>query len=177
MKKVGLYLLLLCFNLVAFAQVKQTVTKSAITFQIKNMGINTSGDFESLEANIQFDKDHLSTSSIEALVATKALNSENDMRDEHLKKEDYFDVEHYPKIIMKSVSFKKKNGNNYLGVFDLTIKGKTKRVELPFMYIVNGSAAVYKGSFKINRLDFNVGNHSMILSNEATISLNIETAL
>lgn len=177
MKKVGLYLILLYFSLVAFAQVKQTVTKSTVSVRIKNMGINTDENFEGLEANIQFDKDHLNTSSIEASVAVKTVNSGNDMRDEHLKKEEYFDAEHYPKITMKSVSFKQKSGDNYFGVFDLTIKGKTKRVELPFMYTVNGSTAVYKGSFKINRLDFNVGDRSMVLSNEATIFLNVETAL
>ncbi len=177
MKKIGLYFILVCCNLIALAQSKQTVTKGTIGFQIKNMGINTEGSFGGLEAAIQFDKDHLSTSNITASVDTRTLSSENEMRDKHLKKEDYFDVDEYPKITMKSISFKHKSGNNYLGVFDLTIKTTTKRIVLPFAYIVNGSTTVYKGSFKINRLDFNVGNHSMILSNEATISINVETAL
>jgi polyisoprenoid-binding protein YceI len=176
MKKLGLYIACMCFVAVAFAQAKHTVTKSEITYQIKNMGFNSTGNIGGLEAAILFDKEHLATSSIVASVDTKTINSDDDMRDTHLKKEDYLDVEHYPKISMKSVSFKQKGGSNYTGEFDVSIKGKTKRIELPFTYIVNGSTAVFKGSFKINRLDFAIGDKSMVLSNELTISLNVATA-
>lgn len=137
------------------------------------MSTGTIGGFE---ATILFDKDHLATSSIEASVNVNTINSESDMRDEHLKKEDYFDAEHYPKISIKSVSFKTKNASNYTGQFNVTIKGKTKLVELPFTYVVSGSTAVFKGSFKFNRLDFAIGDKSMVLSNEVTITLNVETA-
>jgi polyisoprenoid-binding protein YceI len=177
MKKIALYLACICFTTLTFAQVKNTVTKSDVTYTIKNMGFNSSGTIAGLEATILFDKEHLATSSIEASVDTRTINSDNDMRDGHLKKEEYLDVDHYPKISMKSVSFKQKSGSNYIGEFDVTIKGKTKRIELPFTYIVNGSTAVFKGSFKINRLDFAIGDKSMVLSNEINISLNVETAL
>ena len=78
---------------------------------------------------------------------------------------------------MKSVSFKAKNASNYTGEFDVTIKGKTKRIEVPFTYVVNGSKAVFNGSFKINRLDFAIGDKSMVLANEVTVNLNVNTAL
>ena len=177
MKKLTLIILLFCSSAMGVAQTRHTIVKSSVTFEIKNMGFKCTGTFSGLEATLLFDKDHLSTSSIEASVETKTVNTDDEMRDKHLKKEDYFDVEHFPKIVIKSASFRQKSGSNYLGDFDLIIKGKTKRIEVPFTYVVNGSTAVFKGSFKINRLDFNVGDHSMILSNEATIFLNVETAL
>jgi polyisoprenoid-binding protein YceI len=177
MKKLVIYIACICFSTLTFAQAKQTVTKSIVTYQVKNMGFQSTGTIGGLQATILFDKEHLAASSIEASVDVKTINSDNDLRDEHLKKEEYLDAEHYPRISMKSVSFKQKSASNYTGQFDVTIKGKTKRIELPFTYIVNGSTAVFKGDFKINRLDFAIGDKSVVLSNELTITLNVETAL
>ncbi|MVN22831.1 YceI family protein [Mucilaginibacter arboris] len=158
----------------SFAQSRQ-VTNSSITFKIKNLGIATSGSFSGLVATINFDKDHLNTSSIEASVDTKTINSDNTMRDNHLKDEEYFDVEKYPEIKLKSVSFTRKNNENFIGVFNLTIKDKTKPVKIPFSYIENNTGSIFKGSFDINRLDFGVGGKSMVLANEATVLIEVET--
>ena len=174
MKRFFLFIALLTITS-AFAQVKQTVTKSAVTYEIKNMGINTHGTFSGLTADIKFDTQNLATSSIEANIETASLNSDNEMRDKHLKSEDYFDIAKYPKISMKSVSFKHKSGGNYTGVFNVTIKDKTKTVEVPFTYTESGSTAAFKGNFTINRQDFGVGGNSMVLAKDATITVEVET--
>ncbi|QJD95352.1 YceI family protein [Mucilaginibacter robiniae] len=176
MKKLFFAAITLLISLGTLAQNKQAVTKSSITYEIKNMGINTSGKFNGLEANINFDKANLPASSIEATVDVNTLDSDNSMRDNHLKAEDYFDVAHYPKITMKSTSFKYKGGNNYVGLFNVTIKSKTKAVEVPFTYIETANMGLFKGSFKINRADFGIGGKSMVLANEATIVLNVDVS-
>jgi polyisoprenoid-binding protein YceI len=175
--KRSILIILLCLTTLAFAQTRQTVTKAGVTYQVKNMGFTTSGLFSGFVGDIKFDKAHLAASSIEASVETKTINSDDDARDEHLRKEDFFDVAHYPKIIMKSVSFQQKGGNNYLGKFELSIKGKTKLVDFPFTYVQTGTTGVFKGSFKINRLDFGIGDSSLTLSNEVTIAVTLETTL
>ncbi|WP_158828872.1 YceI family protein [Mucilaginibacter lacusdianchii] len=159
----------------AFAQIKQTVNKSSVTYEIKNMGIKTDGKFGGLQANIRFDKAKLDSSSIDASIDVTTIDSDNAMRDNHLKAEDYFDVAKYPRITMKSTSFKHKGGNNFVGIFNITIKGKTKAVEVPFTYTESGSIGLFKGSFKINRRDYGVGGNSMVLADEATILLSVET--
>ncbi|MBW4890046.1 YceI family protein [Mucilaginibacter sp. HMF5004] len=176
MKKLTLIALLLSAT-VAMAQTKQTITKATVTYQIKNMGFTTLGFLSGFAGEVKFDKAHLVASSIEASVETKTINSDDDARDAHLRKEDFFDVDHYPKMIMKSVSFKQKGSNNYIGQFELTIKGKTKLVEVPFVYAQTGTTGSFKGSFKINRLDFGIGDSSLVLSNEVTISVGLETAI
>jgi polyisoprenoid-binding protein YceI len=172
----------LCFILIAFiatnafAQVKHAVTKAAVTYEIKNMGIKTNGKFNTLQADILFDKANLGGSSIEANVDVNSIDSDNAMRDNHLKAEDYFDAARYPKIGMKSVSFKPKGGNNFVGMFNIVIKGKTKAIEVPFTYTESTNMALFKGSFKINRQDFGIGGRSMMLANEAVIDLVVETS-
>lgn len=160
---------------ITFAQTGQKVTSSTVTFKIKNMGIATEGKFGGLTATINFDKDHLNTSSIEAAVDAKTIDSDNSLRDKHLKGEEFFDVEKYPEIKLKSVSFTRKNNNNFIGVFNLTIKDKTKPVKIPFSYTENSSGSIFSGSFDMNRLDFGLGGKSMVLANEATVFIEVKT--
>ena len=160
----------------AFAQTKLTVTKSTITFQVKNLGVNTSGSFSGLKSDIRFDPTHLENSFIEASVDANTINTDNDSRDEHLRSEDFFDAVKYPKITIKSVSFKRRNGNNYTGTFNLTIKDKTNKVELPFTYIETGNAAIFKGSFKIQRSDYGIGSRLSVMSNDVSIFIEVATS-
>jgi len=173
MKKYLASILLLFTNIVAFAQVKHTVTKSTVTFQIKNLGLNTNGSFGGFKGDIQFDPAHLDASSITASVDVNAINTDNDTRDEHLKSDSFFDAATYPKITLKSVSFKHKSGNNYTGTFSLTLKDKTNPVEIPFSYSETGNSGVFKGNFKIKRTDYGVGGSSMVMGNDVTITIEV----
>jgi polyisoprenoid-binding protein YceI len=175
MKKIYVAILMLIASNSAFAQLKNNVTKSKITFEIKNLGIKTGGIIGKMEADVKFDPGKLDASKIDAVADVTTINTDNNMRDGHLKGEDYFDVAKYPSITMSSVAFKKKSGNNYIGQFNITIKDKTKMVDVPFTYTDAGSTAWLKGSFKINRRDFGVGGGSLALANEATIFIEAET--
>ena len=177
MNKLFLSAILLFLVNCAFGQIKHTITRSTIIFQIKNLGINTHGSISGLQGNIQFDPANLAASSIEASVDVNTLNTDNDMRDGHLKEDNYFDVVRYPTITMKSVSIKQKSGNNYKGEFNLTLKGKTQLVEMPFTYTSAGNAASFKGTLKIKRTDFDIGGSSMILSDDVTVNIDVETSM
>ena len=157
-----------------FTTSQNTVTRSAITFTIKNLGINTGGTIAGLQADVKFDPANLASSTIEASVDVNTINTDNTLRDDHLKNGEFFDASHYPKITLKSVSLKHKSGNNYSGKFNLTIKNKTKLIELPFICTDKGNAIALNGSFKLNRLDFGVGESSFTLSNEVTVTVSAE---
>jgi polyisoprenoid-binding protein YceI len=176
MKKYLALILFLSFKSLSFAQIKQTVTNSSVKFEIKNMGINTGGSFSGLKADIKFDPEHLDVSMIEASIDAKTINTENETRDHHLKSDSYFDAEKYPEITMKSVSFKHKSGDSYTGVFKLTIKDKTNQTEVPFTYSENGNTASFKGTLRIKRTDYGVGGKSLVMSNDVTITINVDTS-
>ncbi len=173
MKKFCLYALLLFVTHIAAAQTK--VVQSSVTYEIKNLGVATNGKFGTVKANVNFNPADLAKSTIEASIDAASINSDNDTRDEHLKGEKFFDVTKYPLITMKSTAFKSKGGNKFEGTFNLTIKGTTKAVTLPFTYDVVNNTAKYRGSFKINRKDFKVGGNSMPLADEAIITLALDT--
>lgn len=171
MKKAFFALLFILAVTGAFAQVKTTDAKTTISFKIKNLGINTSGVINTVQTTINFDPAKLAESKIEAVADANTIDTDNGMRNNHLKKEEFFDVARYTKITMKSISLAHKSGDNYIGQFNLTIKDKTKTVTVPFTYTQSGSGAVFKGMFKINRKDFNVGGNSFTLGNEVTIEI------
>jgi polyisoprenoid-binding protein YceI len=174
MKKLLLPILLIIITTTAFTFVNKTVTRSAITFKTRNMGIGVNGSISGLQADAHFNPADPALGTIEAYVDANSINTDNSGRDEHLKREDYFDAAHYPKITLKSVSLKHKSGDNYTGQFNLTIKGKTKLVDIPFTFTQTGNTSAFKGSFKLNRLDYGVGSSSMILSNEVTVNIDAE---
>lgn len=175
-------MLFLVLNLIGFGFFSQSVkaqnqewivNSSSIKFKIKNAGFNVDGTFTGLTAKIIFDESKLYGNSIDATLDSRSINTGNGTRDKHLKKTDYFDVAGFPTINMKASLFGKKTNGIYRGFFKLTMKGKTKDITVPFTFTENDKKATLKGAFTINRLDFGVGESSMILSDEATITVEV----
>ncbi len=175
MKNFTFFLALLLCTASGFAQVKQTVTSSSVTYAIKNMGINSTGTFGGLQADIVFDKNHLDSNHIDASIDASTLNSDNTMRDNHLKSEDYFDVAKYPKITLKSTSIKHNSGNNYTGMFNVTIKSKTKEIAVPFTYTETGNQGTFNGVLTVKRADFGIGGKSMMMADDAKVTIEVKT--
>ncbi|WP_454803607.1 YceI family protein [Mucilaginibacter phyllosphaerae] len=173
MKKI-IAIALLIVSTGAFAQTK-SISKAKVSFELKNLGIKTGGVIGGVQGNINFDPINLAGSKIDATADVNTINTDNDMRDAHLKKADYFDVEKYPKMNLSSITFKK-NGSSYVGQFNLTIKGITKPVEVPFNYSALANGYFFKGIFKINRKDFTIGGNSMTMGDDVTITFEAETA-
>ena len=140
------------------------------------MGFNTGGNIGGVQAGIIFDPAKLNASSIEASADVATINTDNNMRDEHLRSDSFFDAAKYPKITMKSVSLKHKSGNNYTGQFSVTIKDKTKLLEMPFTYIENGGTADFSGTLKLKRSDFGIGSGSMVMSDDVKVTIDVETS-
>lgn len=178
MKKIyPFFLICILFISNSYAQVKpQTVTKSSVTFHIKNLGITVNGLFAGFKGDIKFDPANLAASTIEASVETNTIDTDNGTRNDHLKSDSYFDVAKYPAIMMKSTGFKHKTANSYTGTFNLTIKDITKTVEIPFTYTEAGNTASFRGNFQVERSDYGVGGKSLVMSDDVKVDVEITTA-
>ncbi len=146
-----------------------------VKFKIRNAGLNVDGVFTGLQTTIKFDPNAAAESYILASVESKTVNSDNSMRDNHLKKSDYFDVVKYPKITIESTGITLENAQHYKGVFKITIKNKTKELTIPFTFVEKDGKATFEGKFVINRKDFGIGGSSFILSDnvEIVVKLNV----
>lgn len=178
MKKYTFLLMILYFfTLMMYGQNNLKIKYSTITFKIKNAGFYVDGFLKGFEGKIVFSPTALAGSTIEASVKTETINTGNKSRDNHLRKDDYFYVEKYPKISMKSKRVANSQSGDFIGYFDLTIRDVTKEVKIPFTYKESNGVGVFKGNFTINRRDYKVGGNSMVLGDMVIVDIEIEVSL
>ena len=146
---------------------------SAVKFKVKNFGLNTEGSFTGLAGQISFDPKDASKCSFDVSLDAASVNTDNSMRDGHLKKDTYFDVEKYPRIkfVSTEVSGPDKSGH-YKVTGKLTMKNTTKEISFSFVATPMGDDYIFSGEFSINRKDYDIGGSSTI-SNNVTISLTV----
>jgi polyisoprenoid-binding protein YceI len=105
---------------------------SSVGFAVDHMVVSTvRGSFGGFGGTISLDSEDLTKSSVEVKIDAASIDTANEQRDEHLRSADFFDAENHPEITFKSGSIKK-DGDRYVAVGNLTIRGNTRLVELPF---------------------------------------------
>ncbi len=154
-----------------FAQYKPVDQASSLQFTIQNFGFDVTGTFTGLKGNINFDPKNPAASTFDVTIDANTVNTDNSLRDSHLRDNSYFDVKNYPVIHFVSTKITGKNGA-YILSGKLTIKKQTKDISFPFTSSPANDGYLFKGTFKINRKDFNVGGTSTI-SNELEVALSI----
>ena len=156
-----------------YAQYKPVEQGSALKFTIKNLGFNVDGVMSGFEGNINFDPQNPATASFDVTINAATVNTDNNMRDEHLRGDGFFDVKNYPRIRLTAAKIDAagKSGS-YMLNGQLMIKGKSKPVSFPFTVTPIADGYVFKGSFKMKRKDFGVGGTSTV-SDELEVMLNV----
>jgi polyisoprenoid-binding protein YceI len=140
------------------------------------------GWFKSFDATITSSNDDFSDAVAEMTADVNSINTDNEMRDKHLKSPDFFDAVKYPVITFKSKTFKKVSDNNYKVTGDLTMHGITKTVEFDAMCRMGTNptskqtVAGFKITGTVKRSDFVIGTSmsSNLISDEVSIIANAE---
>lgn len=109
------------------------------------------------------DPDAAKDAAVKLEIDAASINTNNAKRDEHLRSPDFFDVAKFPKITFVSTKVSKKGKDGVTVEGDLTLRGVTKKVKIPFkaMKAKNGYGIeeyIYRGGLKINRKDFALGD-------------------
>lgn len=167
MQKATLLFAFLFVSVASFGQWAIDKGHSKFTFIAEHHGISeVDGYFKKFDGKITASKDDLSDAVFEITIESPSINTDLEMRDNHLKSEDMFNVEKFPSITFKSTSLTKISGNKYKMNGDITIKGITKPITLDVS--MNGPAAHpnpnnkklqlgIKATTTIKRSDFGIG--------------------
>jgi len=189
MKKVFLFLLISSISVASFAQTKWSVDPmhSFVNFSVKHSGISfVDGSFKKFDGTITAAKADLTDAKINFTADVASINTSVEMRDNHLKSDDFFNAEKYPKITFVSTSFTKTavKGNTYVLAGKLTIRDVTKDVKFAVTY--GGTAkdqqgntkAGFKATTTINRLDYNIKYDPTAagIAKDINITLNLQFA-
>ena len=105
---------------------------TVIGFSIRHNEITlVSGRFKDFTGMIHYDPKDVTKSSVEFKAKVESIDTGVEARDKHLRTADFFEVEKYPEMTFKSTSVVRK-GKGYILNGDLTLKGATKQISLPF---------------------------------------------
>ncbi|MBC7861427.1 MAG: YceI family protein [Bacteroidia bacterium] len=132
-----------------------------INFKVKHLMITTiTGRFNNYNFSAETEDNDFSSLKVIFTAETASLNTNNSNRDNHLKAEDFFNVEKYPELKFVSGRIEKKCDWLFDMHGDLTIRDITKPIkfELEFFGIAKDVDGNFKAGFrvegKINRKDF-----------------------
>lgn len=132
---------------VFYSQDWKIADKSFVKFD----GGDPSGQFGSVRGSINFDPNDLASSKFVDSIDVATINTGNGMKNTHAKSEKWFDADKYPTISFVSSAITK-TATGYEAKGMLTMHGVQKEVVIPFTFDNN----VFKGSFMVNRLDYNI---------------------
>ncbi len=174
MIRIVLILLLTMGGISALGQSYQPVDSgSSVKFVINNFGLSVDGTFKGLAGTIDFDPEALSASHFDVTVDATTIDTGVQLRNKHLKKEEYFDVGNYSKIRLVSTGITTSGAGKFTMLGKLTIKKTTRDVKFDFTAQKQSNGYLFLGSFTINRRDYDVGGGSFSLANDLTVSLSV----
>jgi polyisoprenoid-binding protein YceI len=156
-----------------------------IGFKARHMMVSdVKGNFERFSGTIHLDPARMEASSVEVSIETASLTTKNEKRDGHLKSPDFFDAAAFPTLTFKSKKVTKQ-GDQWVAVGDLTMRGVTKEISLPFT--LAGPVAAGENSLigvsaqtKVNRQDFGVSWNKtldaggVVVGDMVTIEIEVE---
>lgn len=167
MKKTILAIFAMAITLVASAQTNWSNDPyhSRLGFVVKHLTISEiNGNFADFSVKVVTTKPDYTDMKVSLTAKTASINTGVEMRNNHLKSADFFDVEKYPEMKFESTSVKKVSDKKFILSGNLTMHGVTKPVTLNVVYygtVVNPMNKKATFGFHITgalkRSDFGVG--------------------
>lgn len=152
---------------IAFAQTKWTVDPAHTNarFEIKHLGIAfVDGQFTKLEGQVDSkDSVNFDNATVNFDIDVNSIDTRIEARDNHLKSDDFFSAEKFPKMSLKNATLKKAGKGKFKLTGDLTIKDVTKPVT--FNVTQNNETIIdpwgktragFTATTSINRFDYNI---------------------
>jgi len=102
-----------------------------LEFSAKHLMVSTvRGSFEDFAGTVEIDGDDPTTARGRVTVKTGSLWTGVEMRDNHLRSDDFFGVEKYPEMTFQSTAVEKTGDDTYKVTGDLTIREITRPITL-----------------------------------------------
>ncbi len=158
---------------------------SELGFTVRHMMVSRiRGRFRAYSGTAEVAEDPL-RSTVTVTIDATSFESGNEARDNAVKSADYLDVAAHPQYTFHSTQIRADQGG-YLLEGDLTIRGVTRRVELPFEY--NGitrdpfgnDRIGFSARGEINRKDFGIvtdlpmDGGGVVVGEKVTLELDVE---
>jgi len=156
-------------------------THTSIGFNVTHLVITeVDGKFKSFDGKIVAKDDTFEDAKISFTADVNSIDTENEKRDAHLRGEDFFNAEKFPKLSFEGKSFEKVGEKKYVLTGDLTMRGVTKEVKLDVKMngIVTDPWGNTKAGFHIsgalNRFDYGLNWNALMEAGGAVVSKEVD---
>ena len=160
---------------------------SDVSFTIKHLVVSkTRGSFTKFSGEFSYDDKDASTWNANAVIEAASINTANEMRDNHLRGAEFFEVEKYPTLTFKSTKITDVKADSAKMEGWLSMHGIEKPVVLDLKIggVIKDPMGEIRAGFEastvINRKDFGITYNKMLdsggmaLGEEVEISIHIE---
>jgi polyisoprenoid-binding protein YceI len=154
-----------------------------VGFTVRHLVINkVRGKFNVFSGTITYDENDITKSSLNGTIQVSSIDTDHPKRDQHLRSPDFFDAENHKEITFVSTQVEKE-GEGYVLVGNLTLRGTSKQIRVPFEMtgkIIDPQKQIvigFEAALRINRQDFGVSysktmdNGGLVVGNTVTIEL------
>jgi polyisoprenoid-binding protein YceI len=161
---------------------------STVGFAVRHLMSRVRGRFTEFTAEIVVG-DEPEQCSATATVELSSVDTGTEMRDNHLRSNDFFNVEHTPRLTFVSTGLRD-TGDGWVLAGDLTIRDVTRPVELEVEFLgvdptgLQGEQRIgFEAHTSIRRSDFGVSfgivtdGSKVVIADKVDITLEIEAAL
>jgi len=186
MKKIALLFVAVLFSVTSFAQTKYNVDSyhSFLDFSVGHMGISfVNGKMDKYQGTLEMNGEEVTSAKFNFTIDASSVNTGIEMRDNHLRSADFFDVANHKDITFVSTSVKKEGKNKFKLNGNLTIKGVSKPVTFDLVYggllkdDGQGNQKVgFQATTTIDRTAFNINYDptGMGVAKEVKFTVNLE---
>lgn len=133
--------------------------RSSVGFTGAKVTGSHDGTFEQWSGTIDLDPDDVTASSVAITIQMDSVQTEPERLLNHLKSEDFFDVEGHPTATFRSTRVVERpgaNGATHQVTGNLTLRGETKSITFPATVAVGDDEVSARAEFVIQRADFGI---------------------
>lgn len=138
-------------------------THANIDFKVKHLMISTvRGHFREFDATVELDEANPENSRVAATIDVASIDTNVPDRDAHLRSDDFFNAEKFPKITFESTKLERHGETEFSLTGNLTIRDVTREVVIDGEFegrLIdpwNNDRAAFSAQTEISRKDFNV---------------------
>ncbi len=159
-------------------------THSNIDFEVKHLMISKiRGHFRDFDATLIIDEEQPEQSRITAEIDVASIDTSVEDRDTHLRSDDFFGAEQFPKITFESTRVERGDGESFRLTGDLTIRDITREVVLEGEFEGRiqdpwgNDRAAFSAAAEISRKDFNMRWNQVLEAGGVAIGDNVKLRL
>src|ERR1700757_342246 len=153
---------------------KVDTSRSILKFSGTQTGNVFQGAFNRFTAAIDFDPDHLERCSIRVTIDLASAGTGDPQRDTALPGKDWFSIAQFPQATFEATTIRAEGPDQYQAIGQLTLRGASKPLILPFKLEIRGTSAHATGRVEISRGEFGVGQGPWASGQWVSLAVNVD---